>query len=269
VEPGRRDIILHDTNLWLVIHESVAHATELDRVLGFEANFAGTSFATLEKLGRLQFGSPRVNLFADRTQPTGLATVGYDDEGVRSRRWDIIKDGVLVDYQTTREQAAWPDYLDARRTAGLGDPQGSHGTSYADAFSSVQFQRIPNVSLAPGPEPLSLDELVADTEDAILIYGDGSWSIDQQRYNFQFGGQTFWEVKRGKVTRMLRDVAYQSNTQELWNACDAICSQEHYRLGGSFFCGKGEPGQAAAVSHGCAPARFRNINVLNTGRQAG
>jgi TldD protein len=265
VEPGRRDLILHPTNLWLTIHESVGHATELDRVLGFEANYAGTSFATLDKIGRYRYGSPIVNFYADRTQPTGLATVGYDDEGVRSTRWDLVRDGILVDYQTVREQASSRPYLEARRAAGLAPPDGSYGCSYADSFHTTQIQRMPNVSLQPGAATLSLEDIVADTDDGILVRGDGSWSIDQQRYNFQFGGQTFWEVKRGKITRMLRDVAYQSNTQEFWNSCDAIASAEHYELNGSFFCGKGEPTQLSAVSHGCAPARFRQIRVLNTG----
>jgi TldD protein len=267
VEPGRRDLILHPTNLWLVLHESTAHATELDRVLGYEANYAGTSFATPEKLGRFRYGAPLVHIFADRTQPRGLATVGYDDEGVRAGRWPLVQDGVLVDYQTTREQVLWPEYRAARAVASLPPRTESHGCSSADSYRSVQFQRIPNVSLAPGPVRMSLEDLIADTDEAILIYGDGSWSIDHQRYNFQFGGQTFWEVRRGKVRRMLRDVAYQASTQEFWNACDAIGSEEHFFLGGSFYCGKGEPLQLNGVSHGCAPARFRSITVLNTGRR--
>ena len=255
VEPGKRDLILHPTNLWLTIHESVGHPTELDRALGYEANFAGTSFLTLDKLGKLKFGSDIVNLIADKTQKDGLATCGYDDDGVKTKEWYLVKDGIFVDYQTIREQAHI-----------LGQKESS-GCCYADSWASIPFQRMPNVSLQPGKKNLSLQELIADTEDAILIKGRGSYSIDHQRYNFQFGGQTFWEIENGKVTQMLRDVAYQSKTPEFWNSCDAICSEEEYYLGGSFYDGKGEPGQSNAVSHGCCPARFRQVNILNTGRK--
>ncbi len=255
VEPGKRDLILHPTNLWLTIHESVGHPTELDRALGYEANYAGTSFLTTDKLGKLKFGSDIVNFVADKTQKDGLATCGYDDDGVKTKEWHLIKDGVFVDYQTIREQA----HL-------IGQKESS-GCCYADSWSSIPFQRMPNVSLEPGKKKLSLDDLIADTEDAIMVKGRGSYSIDHQRYNFQFGGQTYWEIKKGKVVGMLRDVAYQAKTPEFWNACDAICSKEEYYLGGSFNDGKGEPGQSNAVSHGCTPARFRQINILNTGRK--
>ena len=255
VEPGKRDLILHPTNLWLTIHESVGHPTELDRALGYEANYAGTSFLTLDTLGKLKFGSDIVNIVADKTQAGGLASCGYDDDGVKTKDWMLIKDGVFVDYQTTREQAH------------LINQTASDGCSYADSWSSIPFQRMPNVSLRPGSKKLLLADLIADTEDAIMVKGRGSYSIDHQRYNFQFGGQTFWEIKNGKVTGMLRDVAYQAKTPEFWNSCDAICSSEEYYLGGSFNDGKGEPGQSNAVSHGCCPSRFRKINVLNTGRK--
>ncbi|TAK53994.1 MAG: TldD/PmbA family protein, partial [Bacteroidetes bacterium] len=255
VEPGKRDLILHPTNLWLTIHESVGHPTELDRALGYEANYAGTSFLTTDKLNKEQFGSSIVNLIADKTQPDALATCGYDDDGVKTSEWHLIKNGLFVDYQTIRDQA----HL-------IGQTE-SHGCCYADSWASIPFQRMPNVSLQAGTKRLSLNDLIADTEDAILIKGRGSYSIDHQRYNFQFGGQTFWEIKNGKISGMLRDVAYQAKTPEFWNSCDAICSDEEYYLGGSFSDGKGEPGQSNSVSHGCCPARFRKVNILNTGRK--
>lgn len=252
VEPGKTDLILHPTNLWLTIHESVGHPTELDRALGYEANYAGTSFLTLDKLGKLKFGSDIVNLVADKTQSGALATCGYDDEGEKTKEWYLIKDGLFVDYQTIRDQA----HIIGRKE--------SHGCCHADSWASVPFQRMPNVSLEPGKKPLTFDQLVGDTEDAILIRGNGSFSIDHQRYNFQFSGQTFWEIKNGKIIGMLKDVAYQSRTPDFWNSCDAICSKDEYWLGGAMNDGKGEPGQSNAVSHGCAPARFRKVNILNT-----
>ncbi|MCB1020305.1 MAG: TldD/PmbA family protein [Acidobacteria bacterium] len=256
VEPGAYDLLLHPTHLWLTIHESCGHPTELDRALGYEANYAGTSFLTPDKLGKFRYGSKWVNMVADRTQPHGLATVAYDDDGAPAERWPLIQEGVFVDYQTTREQA------------GLVEGVGPHACSHADSWSSVVFQRMPNVSLDPMDSKLTEDELMADIKNGILILGRGSFSIDQQRYNFQFGGQLFWEIKNGKKTRMLRDVAYQSRTPEFWNACDGVASRKEYLLGGSFNDGKGEPPQSNAVSHGCSPTRFRGINVINTGRQA-
>lgn len=252
VTPGKKDLILAPSNLWLVIHESIGHPTELDRALGYEANFAGTSFATPDKLGTLRYGAPIVNVYADKTTPGGLATVGYDDEGVKAQRWDIVKDGVFVGYQTTREQAAW-----------IGEPV-SHGTSYAQDYKSFPFQRMPNISLVPGADDIGVADLIAGTDDGIYITGTGSWSIDHQRLNFQFGGEMFYEVKHGKITHALKDVAYQSNTVEFWNACDRIGGAKEWRLGGSMNDGKGEPVQANAVSHGCPPARFRQVNILNT-----
>jgi TldD protein len=252
VEPGKYDLVLHPTHLWLTIHESTGHSTELDRALGWEADYAGTSFLTPDKTGQFQFGSKLVNMVADRTQPTGLATVGYDDDGVPAQRWHLVKEGVFVDWQTTRELAG----LIGRKT--------SYGCTHADSWSSVPFPRMPNVSLEPAQENITLDDLLADVKSGILIYGDGSFSIDQQRYNFQFGGQVFWEIKDGKKGAMLRDVAYQSRTPDFWGACDGLGGPATYRLGGSFFDGKGQPGQSNAVSHGCPVARFRQINVLNT-----
>lgn len=255
VVPGKRDIILHPSNLWLTIHESCGHPTELDRALGYEANYAGTSFMTTDKLRTLKYGSDLINMVADRTQQFGLATRGYDDDGVKTTEWPIIKEGLFVDYQTTRDLAPM-----------IGNKR-SYACAYADDWSNIPIQRMPNISLQPGKEKLLLEDLIADTEDAILIFGDSSFSIDMQRYNFQFTGQQFWEVKNGKIEGMLKDVAYQGNTVEFWNSCDAICSEEEYELGGSLFCGKGEPGQVSPVSHGCVPARFRNVNILNTKSQ--
>ncbi len=257
VEPGKYDLVLDPSHLWLTIHESVGHPLELDRVLGYEANYAGTSFATLDKWKSKSFnyGSKFVNLFADKVQPGSLGAVGYDDEGVKCKRWDLVKEGMLVNYQAIRDQVHI-----------LGE-QESHGCCYADNWSSVQFQRMPNVSLAAGKTPLTVEEMIKGVEKGIYIIGDGSYSIDQQRYNFQFGGQLFYEIKNGEIAGMLRDVAYQSNTQEFWNSCAQICDERDYRLGGSFFDGKGEPGQISAVSHGCATTRFNGVNVINTERK--
>jgi TldD protein len=255
--PGKRDLVLAPSNLWLTIHESIGHPTELDRALGYEANYAGTSFATPDKRGKLRIGAPILTFFADKTTPGGLATCGYDDDGVATQKWNLVENGVFVGYQTTREQAGW-----------IGETA-SRGTSYADGYGSFPFQRMPNVSLAPGDHQRSIDDLIAATDDGIAIFGDGSWSIDHQRFNFQFGGQTFWEVKRGKKVRMLKDVAYQANTIEFWNSCDAIGGPSSWWLGGSLFDGKGEPGQVNAVSHGCPPARFKQVNILNTNRRTG
>ena len=250
---GQKTLILHPTNLWLTIHESVGHPTELDRALGYEANYAGTSFLTTDKLGTFQFGSPIVNIVGDKTQADCLATCGYDDDGVKTSEFAIIKNGVFVDYQTTRDQAH------------LLGQKASHGCSYADNWSSIPFQRMPNVSLRPGDKDLSEADIIGTTDDGVLIKGDGSYSIDHQRYNFQFSGQTFWEVKNGRITTQLRDLAYQSNTPEFWKSCDMVGGRSTYRLGGSFNDGKGQPGQSNAVSHGCPVARFARVNVLNTG----
>lgn len=257
VTPGKYDLILHPSHLWLTIHESVGHSTELDRALGWEANYAGTSFLTPDQTGKFQFGAKKVNFFADRTQPTGLATVGYDDEGVPGQKWHLVKDGVFVDWQTTRDLAP----LIGRKE--------SYGCLHAQSWRDVPFPRMPNVSLEPAPEDVTLERLISGVDNGILIYGNGSFSIDQQRYNFQFGGQTFWEIKQGRVTGMLRDVAYQSRTPDFWNSCDGLGGPATYALGGSFNDGKGEPAQSNAVSHGCPVARFRNVQVLNTDAKHG
>jgi TldD protein len=255
VEPGKRDLILHPTHLWLTIHESLGHSTELDRALGLEANYAGTSFLTPDKLGHFQLGSPLVNVVAEKTAPGSLATSAYDDDGEKTLEWPLIDSGKFVGYQLTRDQAHW-----------IGAPRG-RACSYAQSWRDVPFQRMPNVNLLPGKAPLSLEQLIGMSDDAILIKGRSSYSIDHQRYNFQFSGQTAWQIKGGRVSHMLKDVAYQASTPQFWSACDALCSAEEYYVGGSFFDGKGQPSQANAVSHGCVPARFRQIDVLNTKRK--
>src|SRR5690606_7047914 len=253
------DLVLDPSHLLLTIHESVGHPLELDRVLGYEANYAGTSFATLDKWRSkdYRYASDKVSIVADRTQPGSLGAVGYDDEGVKAKRWDLIRDGILVNYQAIRDQV----HL-------LGEME-SHGCCYADSWSSVQFQRMANVSLLPGKDELSPAGMIGDVENGIYIIGRGSYSIDQQRYNAQFGGELFYRIKDGKIGGMIEDVAYQIRTPEFWNACSAICDQRDYRLGGTFFDGKGQPGQASAVSHGTSTARFDGINVINTARSLG
>ncbi len=260
VEPGRYDLILDPTNLWLTIHESIGHPTELDRAMGYEANYAGTSFvAPPEKqIGKLKYGTAIMNIQGDRTQEGSLARVGWDDEGVAADKWLIIDKGMFKDYQTTREQAAWISKLTGVTR--------SHGCSFADSWDSVQFQRMPNISLLPGARNIGLDDIVAATDRGIVIKNRGSWSIDHQRYNFQFSGQAFYEVRGGKIVGMLKDVAYQANTPAFWNSMDMIGGQKSYWLGGSFGDGKGEPGQSNSVSHGCPPARFKGVNIVSTGR---
>lgn len=252
IEPGKYDLILQPSHLFLTIHESVGHSTELDRALLWEANYAGTSFLTPDKTNKLQFGSKIINFYADRNQTGGLATVGWDDEGVAGQKWDLVKDGKFVGWQTTRSLAP------------LIGEKSSRGCLHGDSWNSVPFPRMPNVSLAPNKKDVSTEELISDVKKGIMIHGRGSYSIDQQRYNFQFGGQTFWEIKDGKIVGMHRDVAYQSRTTDFWNACDGLGGKSTYELPGTFNDGKGQPGQSNAVSHGCPVARFRDINVLNT-----
>ncbi|MGA9237802.1 TldD/PmbA family protein [Robiginitalea sp.] len=256
VEAGKYDLVLEPNHLGLTIHESVGHPLELDRVLGYEANYAGTSFATLDKwkTGNFKYGSDIVNLVADKTQVGSLGAVGYDDEGIKTKKWDLVRNGVLTNYQAIRDQVHM-----------IGQNE-SHGCCYAQSWDDVQFQRMPNVSLEPGKEKYAIDQMIKDVEKGIYIAGRGSYSIDQQRYNFQFGGTVFFEIRNGEIVGMLDDVAYQSNTQEFWNSCVKICDESDYRLFGSFFDGKGQPSQISAVSHGSSTARFNDVNVINTGR---
>ncbi len=244
----KTDLILGGSQLALQIHESIGHPTELDRVLGTEANYAGTSFVTIDKLGKLQYGSPIVNIVADSTVPHGLATVGYDDEGVEAQKWHIIENGVFVGYLTSRETAST-----------VGEAR-SRGAMRADGWERIPLIRMTNMSLMPGE--WTLDDLIADTKDGIYMDTNRSWSIDQKRLNFQFGTEIAWEIKNGKKTRILKNAVYQSMTPEFWNSCDAICDQDHFVLWGLVNCGKGQPGQTAEMSHGAAPARFRNVQIL-------
>ena len=257
VEAGRYDLLIHPSNLWLTIHESIGHATELDRALGYEANYAGTSFATVDNLNKLQYGSSLMNVTGDRITPHGLSTVGYDDEGVAAQQWEIIKDGLLVGYQ-----------LD-RRIAARAGRERSNGCAFADSPSHVPIQRMPNVALQPNPTGPNFEEMIAGVEDGILIKGDNSWSIDMQRYNFQFTGQQFHRIKNGKVVGQLKDVAYQATTTDFWRSMKTVGGPSTYVLGGAFNCGKAQPGQVAAVSHGCPAAVFDKVNVLNTVAEAG
>lgn len=256
VDAGKYDLVLDPNHLGLTIHESVGHPLELDRVLGYEANYAGTSFATLDKWksGNFKYGSDIVNLVADKTYPGSLGAVGYDDEGVKTKQWDLVRGGILKNYQAIRDQVHM-----------IGQNE-SHGCCYSQSWNDVQFQRMPNVSLEAGKEKYSVDDMIKDVEKGIYIAGRGSYSIDQQRYNFQFGGTVFYEIKDGKIAGMLDDVAYQSNTQEFWNSCAKICDESDYRIFGSFFDGKGQPSQVSAVSHGSSTTRFNDVNVINTGR---
>jgi TldD protein len=261
VEPGQYDLILDPTNLWLTIHESIGHPTELDRAIGQEANYAGTSFvAPPEKtIAKLHYGPEFMNVQADRTQDGSLSRVAWDDEGVPADQWLIVEKGVFKDYQTTREQVKLIQHL-----TGVNH---SHGCSFAESWAAVQFQRMPNISLLPGDRDITLDDIISATDRGIVIKNRGSWSIDHQRFNFQFSGQAFYEVRSGKIAGMLRDVAYQSNTPVFWNSLDMIGGKSSYWLGGAFNDGKGEPAQISSVSHGCPPSRFHNVTILNTGRK--
>jgi TldD protein len=260
VEAGTYDLVVHPSNLWLTIHESIGHATELDRALGYEANYAGTSFATYDKLGTLQYGSAIMNVTGDRTVPHGLATVGYDDEGVETQTWDIVRDGVLVGYQLDRPMGAMkPELNDGR----------SNGCAYADSSGHIPIQRMANVSLQADPGGPSTEELISRVERGVYVVGDKSWSIDMQRFNFQFTGQRFYRITDGRLDGMLRDVAYQATTTDFWGSMEAVGGPETWELQGAFNCGKAQPGQVAAVSHGCPSALFRGVNILNTIDEAG
>jgi TldD protein len=257
VEPGNYDLVIDPTNLWLTIHESVGHATELDRALGYEANYAGMSFATPDKLGSLRYGSPAMQVSGDRITEHGLASIGFDDDGVAAQRWDLIRDGVLVGYQ-----------LD-RRTAALHGLERSNGCAFADSPGHVPLQRMANVSLQPADDGPSTEELISSVDRGLYVVGDKSWSIDMQRYNFQFTGQRFFLIRNGRLAGQVDDAAYQSTTTEFWGSLAALGGPATYRLGGAFNCGKGQPGQVAPVSHGCPSALFRGVRILDTVQEGG
>ena len=247
--PGDYTLILDGHNLALTMHESVGHPTELDRVLGYELGFAGGSFATTDKLNKFQYGSPIVNFTANNRILFGGASVGYDDEGVECSSFPVIKEGFLVGYGTNRETA---------KTIGQ---DRANGTCRSTRWSDAPIVRIPNLFLEPGRNKLSRDELIADTKDGILMLGRDSFSIDQMRYNFQFGADMCYRIKNGKITEPLKDVIYQSISPEFWNSCDAICDESEWQMHGVFNCGKGQPVQTAKMMHGASPSRFRNIKV--------
>ncbi|WP_199580274.1 TldD/PmbA family protein [Blastococcus sp. TBT05-19] len=257
VQSGRYDLVVDPSNLWLTIHESIGHATELDRALGYEAAYAGTSFATPDLLGSLRYGSPLMNITGDRTALHGLSTVGWDDEGVAAQQWDIVRDGVLVGYQVDRNMA---------RRQGM---ERSNGCAFADSPGHVPVQRMANVSLQPAPDGPSTEDVIAGVERGVYVVGDKSWSIDMQRYNFQFTGQRFYKIEGGRLAGQLRDVAYQATTTDFWGSMRVVGGPQTYVLGGAFNCGKAQPGQTAAVSHGCPTALFENVNILNTVEEAG
>jgi TldD protein len=253
VQAGAYDLVIDPTNLWLTIHESVGHATEYDRAIGYEAAYAGTSFATPDQLGSLRYGSEHMHVTGDRTVSHGLATIGFDDDGVATGEWDLVRDGVLVGYQLDRTFA--PRLGLAR----------SNGCAFADSPHHVPIQRMANVSLRPDPaRGTTTDELIAGVDRGIYVVGDKSWSIDMQRYNFQFTGQRFYRIEGGKLAGQLRDVAYQATTTDFWGSLDAVGGPSTWLLHGAMNCGKAQPGQIAAVSHGCPSARFRGVTVLNT-----
>jgi TldD protein len=255
VKAGRYDLVIDPTNLWLTIHESIGHATELDRALGYEAAYAGTSFATLDKLNQLQYGSPVMHVTGDRTAEHGLASIGYDDEGVAGQSWDLITGGVLTGYQLDRRMA---------QLKGFGR---SNGCAFGDSPGHMPLQRMANVSIQPALNGPSTAELIAGVENGIYVVGDKSWSIDMQRYNFQFTGQRFFRIENGKLAGQLKDVAYQATTTDFWNSVEAVGGPQTYLLGGAFNCGKGQPGQIAPVSHGCPAVLLRGIRILNTAEE--
>jgi TldD protein len=254
IEPGRYDLVIDPSNLWLTIHESVGHATELDRALGYEANYAGTTFVTPDRLGELRYGSAVMHVTGDRTVPNGLATIGFDDDGVAAQEWDIIADGILVGGQTDRQVAG---------RIGL---ERSNGCAFADRWNKFPLERMPNVSLQPDPHrDTPIADLIGAVTDGIYIVGEKSMSIDQQRYNFHFTGQRFYRIRHGKIAGQVRDVGYQSRTPDFWGALEGVSGKSSWRLQAAFSCSKGEPDQEAPVSHGCPAGLFRQINVVNTG----
>jgi TldD protein len=246
---GRKTIILDSSQLGLQIHESIGHPIELDRVLGMEANFAGMSFLTTEKLRKLKYGSDIVNVVADArlAHGPGLGTFAYDDEGVPAQCTPIITNGLFTGYLTSRETAS-----------SIGEKR-SGGTVRCESWNRLPMIRMTNISINPGT--WEYEDLIADTDDAILMETNRSWSIDDKRYHFQFSTEIGWEIKGGKKGRMIKNPSYSGITTEFWNSCDAICSREYWTLWGTPNCGKGQPQQTMGTGHGAAPARFRDVRV--------
>ncbi|MGB7653488.1 MAG: TldD/PmbA family protein [Acidimicrobiales bacterium] len=257
VVSGSYDLVIDPTNLWLTIHESIGHATELDRALGYEAAYAGTSFATPDRLGSLQYGSGVMHVTGDRTVEHGLATIAIDDEGVEGQRFDLIREGVLVGFQLDRSVAA------------IAGAQRSNGCAFADSPLHVPIQRMANVSLQPDPKGPTTEDLIGAVARGLFVEGNNSWSIDMQRYNFQFTAQRFWLIENGRITGQVRDAAYQATTTDFWGSMEAVGGPTTYLLNGAFNCGKAQPGQVAAVSHGAPSALFRSVKVLNTKAESG
>lgn len=251
VQPGRYDLVIDPTQLWLTIHESIGHATELDRILGYEANYAGTTFVRREDLGTLRYGDRKLNVTADRNMEHGLATVAFDDEGVPTRNFPLITEGILVGLQADRGSA---------QMAGLE----TTGCAYAEDANYVPLQRMPNISMQADPNGRSREAIVADVEDGFLVIGDDSWSIDMQRKNFQFTAQQFWRIRNGQLDGMVRDAGYQSTTPQFWGSLAEVGGPQTWLLHGAINCGKGQPGQSAPVGHGAPVARFNQINVIST-----
>ena len=250
VASGLKDLILMPSHSALTIHEIIAHPTELDRIVGYEAKYAGTSFITLKDLGKLKYGSKLMNVYADRTHPGGASTVGYDDDGVEAQKWDLVREGILVGLQTNRETAHY-----------IGE-NFSRGCTFANHWRNYPFLRMPNVQMEPGPKGSpSVDQMIADVKDGVLVEGQGSFSIDQQRYNGQFGGDAFWEIRNGKKVGMVTDFTYNAITTDFWANLEAVGppeSWEHHGMGGD---AKGQPVQSNRPSHGSAPMLFRRIMI--------
>ena len=239
-------LILDSSQLALQVHESIGHPIELDRILGTEASYAGTSFIKPEMVGHFKYGSELVNIVADATYPGGLGTFGYDDEGIRAQRVSIISGGILVNLLTSRETA--------HHVGGE-----SNGTMRGDGWNRIPLIRMTNINLEPGG--WTLDRMIADTEEGLFLTTNRSWSIDDKRINFQFGTEIGWEIRNGKLGEIVKNPTYTGITPKFWNSCDAIGNRDHWQMWGTPNCGKGEPGQVAHVGHGAAPARFRNVQV--------
>jgi TldD protein len=246
---GRKTLILDASQVALQVHESCGHPTELDRVFGTEAAYAGTSFMTPELLGQLRYGSDKVTIVADATVPSGLGTFAYDDEGVEAQNAKLIDEGIFVGYLTSRETA----------TQLSGGAARSIGAMRADGWQRIPLIRMTNVNILPGES--SLDEMIGETKDGILMQTNKSWSIDDRRLNFQFSTEMAWEINNGKRGRLYRNASYAGMTPEFWNSCDAVAGRSEWRMFGLINCGKGQPGQVMRVGHGACPARFQDIVV--------